>query len=216
MSRSGSDNLAPHVLVIVAAVFVASGAALGDVPVSVDKGTFSQTFETLPPERQPHPPAREITHQANIDWSSRRGVEFTDILSITDLSRPAYSHYYEHQSIGTQARRAKAVCELRPGPGGATLFLMGVACIGAVKLGKSARSLHLQSLPDWYHSGGPIQVGHVSVLDLDVQILSFGQYDQSSSEGSASFSHPPQPLLPIEARCFLTVVDVRGPPLLHL
>ena len=145
--------------------FVASAAALADVEISVDKGICTQAFEILPFEYQSPPPARDIAHQTDFDRNSRPRVEFTDILPTTALDRSTTTNYYQYQSTGTQIPTAKVARELPAGPGGATLFLMGVGCIGAVKLGRSARGLHLQFLPEWYHTGGPIQVGGVTAIN---------------------------------------------------
>jgi len=215
VSRSGSDNLGLCVLAAVTALFVASGTALADVDVSVDKGICTQAFEILPLERQPHThthtPGRDITYQIDVDRNSLPRVKFTDILSTTTgLGQSADINYYS--STGTQTPTAKVVRKLPAGPGGATLFLMGVGCIGAVKLGKSARGLRLQSLPEWYHTGGPIQVGHAAAFDFDYSAPVFSTLDETA--GEQQLRHHPRRDLPL--RCddqfLLTVEAPRGPP----
>ena len=213
MSRSGSGNLGLCVLAIVAAISVASSVGFADVDVIIDKEICTQTFEMLPLDQQP-PATRDITYQIDVDLTSRPRVEFADIMATAAFGRSSSANF--HQLPEADIPPTQTARQLPAGPGAATLCLMGIGCIGAVKLGRSARSLHLQSMPEWFHTGGPIQIGHVSVLDLDARALLAPHYDQSPSDGSARFSHPPQPLLPVEAQCFLTAVDVRGPPLLHL
>ena len=204
-------------LAAVVVFFVASGAAFADVEVSVDKGTCTQAFEMLPVpvEHQSPTPARDIAHQIDFDRNSRPRVEFTDILPTTALDRSTTTNYYQYQSTGTQIPTAKVARELPAGPGGATLFLMGVGCIGAVKLGKSARGLHLQSLPDWYHTGGPIQVGRAAAFDFDYHTPVFCTLDEPV--GVRQFRHYPRRDLPArpDRQFFLAVEAPRGPPRLY-
>jgi hypothetical protein len=212
--RFGSGSLGWRVLAVAAVISAASGAAFADVDMSVEKRTDIQAFQMLPPLQQPHAPASETSYRPDVDQASKTSVEFADILATAAFDRSATASYPlspEEHIPPTQTAQ-----QLPAGPGAVSLCLMGIGCIGAVKLGGSARSLHLQSMPEWFHTDGPVQIGHVSVLDLDAQILLAPRHNQSPSDGSESFSHPPQPLLPVAAQCFLTAVDSRGPPELHI
>jgi hypothetical protein len=212
--RFGSGDLGRRVLAVAAVISVASGAAFADVHMSVEERISVQAFQMLPPLQRPDAPASETSHRPDSPQASKPHVEFTDILATAAFDRSAAACYPlspEEHIPPTQTAQ-----QLPAGPGAVSLCLMGIGCIGAVKLGRSARSLHLQSMPEWFHTGGPIHIGHVSVLDLDARVLLAPYYDQPPSKGSESFSHPPQPLLPIAAQCFLTAVDSRGPPELHI
>ena len=214
--RAGSDNLGLCVLAIVVAISVASGAALADVEVSVDKGTCTQAFEILPVEHQSPTPARDITQQVNFDQTSLPPVNFTDLLSAAGLGQPAATNCYPpYPPADTQTPPSQTVRQLPGSPGGATLFLMGVGCIGAVKLGKSARGLHLQSLPDWYHTGGPLQVGGAAAFDFDYDTPVFRTLDEPA--GVRQFGHHPRREPPPRRKdqFLLTVEAPRGPPRLH-
>ena len=48
-----------------------------------------------------------------------------------------------------------------------TMFLTGLSSLGAWQFVRSARNtkFHLGHMPEWYHTGGPIQVGHVTAID---------------------------------------------------
>jgi len=48
-----------------------------------------------------------------------------------------------------------------------TMFLTGLGSLGAWQFVRSARNtkFHLGHMPDWYHTGGPMQVGGVSAID---------------------------------------------------
>jgi len=210
--RRSLDNLRLRFLAAVIAACTASSAALADIEISVDKETCTQAFKKLPLERQSPPSARDIADQIDVDRNSQPRVEFTDILSTTVLGQSANTS--DHPSTGTQASTAEVVRELPAGPGGATLFLMGVGCLGAVKLGRSARSLHLQSLPEWFHTGGPIQVGHAAVFDFDYYAPVF--CTQSEPAGVQQFIHHPRRDIPsrCEDQFLLAVQAPRGPPTL--
>jgi hypothetical protein len=56
-------------------------------------------------------------------------------------------------------------------PGSARLFLSAVLSLAAWQALRSTRHLHLSALPDWYHSGGPVQIGHAVPFDLDCSEL---------------------------------------------
>ena len=216
MSRPGSDNLGLCVLAIVAAISVVSGAALADVEVSVDKGTCTQAFEMLPLAHQPHAhtAACNITCQITVDRPPLPPVNFTDLLSTTGFGQSANTNYY-YTPTDTRAPSSQTVRQLPGSPGGATLFLMGVGCIGAVKLGRSARGLHLQSLPDWYHTGGPLQVGGAAAFDFDYYTPVFCTLDEPT--GVQQFGHHPRRDIPprLNRQFFLSVETSRGPPRLH-
>lgn len=199
-------------LAIVAAITVVSGAALADVELSVDEGTCTQRFEMLPVEQQSPPPARDIGRQVNYDRPSPPPINFTDILSAAGLGQSAVAiNYYPPDD--TQAPPSRTVHQLPAGPGGATLFLMGVGCLGAVKLGKSARGLHLQSLPDWYHTGGPLQIGGAAAFDYHTPVFC----TLSKPASVQKFNHHPRRDIPSrrENQFFLAVEAPRGPPLFH-
>jgi len=210
LPRPGLDNLGLRVLAIVAVIAVAFGAALADVEVSVDKGISTQAIEILPVEHQSPPPARDVTHQISIDRNSLPPVKFTDLLSTTGFDHSTNTNYYP--STDTRTPTAKVVHQLPAGPGGATLFLMGVGCLGAVKLGRSARGLHLQSLPEWYHTGGPLQVGHAAAFEFDYHTPVFRTLDEPA--GERQFRHYPRRDIPPrpDRQFFLAVEAPRGPP----
>lgn len=212
LSRRSVGNLRLRFLVAVVAACTASSVAFADIEMSVEKETCTQAFKTLPLDRQSSLSARDIADQIEVDRNSQPCVEFTDILSTTVLGQLANTS--DHPSTGTPGPTAKAVRELPAGPGGAMLFLMGVGCLGAVKLGRSARSLHLQSLPEWFHTGGPVQVGHVAVFDFDYYAPVF--CTQSEPVSVQQFSHYPRRDLPprCEDQFLLAVEAPRGPPAL--
>lgn len=63
------------------------------------------------------------------------------------------------------------VRELPPSPGSAGLFLSGILSLGAWQLVRSSRHFHIATLPEWYHPGGPHQIGHTAAFDLGFSAL---------------------------------------------
>jgi hypothetical protein len=70
-------------------------------------------------------------------------------------------------SADTKQQRSD-VRVLPGGPSSVALFLSALTGLGAWRLGRSARSFNLASVPDWYHTGGSIQVGHITALNPDL------------------------------------------------
>jgi len=66
----------------------------------------------------------------------------------------------------TAAEDRQIAVELPGLPGSASLLLSALLSAGAWQLGRSAKDIHLADLPDWYHTGGPVQVGHATPFDF--------------------------------------------------
>jgi len=103
-------------------------------------------------------------------------------------------------------------------PSSLSLFLSGLLTLGAFQITRSSKNLNFDQLPSWYHTGGPVQVGHATPLDLDFGNLSLRPFDVAfdGCEGSQVrfLRHRDQDSPPI-AQCFLSsLTDPRGPPVL--
>ncbi len=59
---------------------------------------------------------------------------------------------------------AETIQQLPPAPSSLALGLTALAGLGLYQAG---RKVHWSRLPDWYHTGGPQQIGHATPLDLD-------------------------------------------------
>ncbi len=109
------------------------------------------------------------------------------------------------------------VRELPPLPGSAALFVSAVLSMGGWHLVRSARHLPWGALPDWYHTGGPLQIGHAVPLDLDFDAVPPCWLESTADSGGsdrARLYHIPRGDGP---RCeaqglFLTLAAPRGPP----
>lgn len=50
--------------------------------------------------------------------------------------------------------------------------------MGAWQFGRSARKVHFGAAPDWYHTGGPHQIGHTTPFDLDCGAVALCRFDE--------------------------------------
>lgn len=57
--------------------------------------------------------------------------------------------------------------ELPPAPSSLTLGLTALAGLGLYQAGRSIRKFSISALPEWYHTGGPQQVGYATPLDIE-------------------------------------------------
>jgi len=97
-------------------------------------------------------------------------------------------------------------------PSGLALGLSALASLGAYRAGRSLRKLHLGALPDWYHPGGAVQIGHATPLDLEFAAPPACAFAQPAA--------PPPVARPFwdvgwgfRAQCIPCTAVPRGPPL---
>jgi hypothetical protein len=107
--------------------------------------------------------------------------------------------------------------ELPSLPSSATLFLSAMLSISGWHVLRSARHWHFGAVPEWYHTGGPLQVGHAVPLDLEFNALPLCCLELVDSDvgGQRPFLH--RLWREFRARCdaqrlSLTVAAPRGPP----
>lgn len=63
------------------------------------------------------------------------------------------------------------VHEIGGPPSSSVLFLSAFLSLGLWQVARSSRDLQFAHLPNWYHAGGPVQVGHATPLDLSFSPL---------------------------------------------
>lgn len=99
-------------------------------------------------------------------------------------------------------------------PDSASLFLVALGSMGVWQLSRSSRKLHLGVTPEWYHAGGPSQVGHATPLDLSFTdaVLAICVFELPSTDaaGAREVCVPPPLLRPQLAA--LSAVTARAPP----
>lgn len=150
----------PRVIVIAAVAVVALAADAGaDLrPVAAPGSTLAVQSPLAPnPEGWP-------AGQGASPWHSMPGP--TNV----DLYWPA-AEPGSPLAPALGAAPAGEVRELPPLPGSARMFLSAMLSLGAFHAFRSARHWHWAALPDWYHTGGPLQIGHTVAFDLDFHSL---------------------------------------------
>ena len=136
---------------------------------------------------------------------------------LVDLEGVIYRHGVDVETSAVTSRSTEFtgnVIQAPPAPGSAALFMWAVGGLGVWHLGRSARKIHFGDLPEWYHAGGPVQVGHATPLDLEFS---------TNALPVCAFAVPagPQPILlrswreaplRVDSQQFLRAVEPRGPP----
>jgi len=82
-------------------------------------------------------------------------------------------------------RVAQNACEVPALPGSASLFLSAMLSLGAWQLVRSVRQFDFGVFPEWYHSGGPLQVGHAVAFDLEFHALPLCFITPEAEQGGA-------------------------------
>lgn len=130
------------------------------------------------------------------------------------LSLPAqFDEPLARTDLAASSDGPQDVCLLPPGPDSTTLFLSALASLGVWHLGRSAKKINLAHLPDWYHTGGPIQIGHTFVLDLEFNALPPCSLDQPQGVRPLHYRLGGEPPPRFDPQCMLTSVSPCGPPL---
>lgn len=116
---------------------------------------------------------------------------------------------------GYDGGNAPTVRDLPAVPGSAQLFLSAMLSVGAWHMVRSAKHFHLADIPEWYHPGGPAQVGHVVPFDLDFSALPVCFFEQPVAERPALARHLREFISRmLSQQYFLTNADPRAPPVL--
>lgn len=118
--------------------------------------------------------------------------------------------------VNLAADQPLVVRELPPEPGAGLLTITGLLPLGAWQVLRSARKVHLGSLPAWYHPSAPHRIGHAVAYDLDVSLLPLCVFDtvcalDNARYGPPEFTHRDCPRRP-GSQYFLPATAPRGPP----
>jgi len=156
------------------------------------------------------------------------GVEAPPLKSNARLSPRALTSLFGESAFGLPASvpdapappaQTMGVGELPPSPDSATLCVSALAGFGLWQLGRSARKLHWGALPDWYHTAGPVQVGHATPLDLEFSLAAlpacvFDAPVVASRPACLSERLRDEPYKRLLSQTILLSADPRGPPTL--
>ena len=104
--------------------------------------------------------------------------------------------------------------ELPPAPSSISLVLSALASLGAYHGARSLKRLHFDFTPEWYHSGGPAQIGHATPLQLEFvrATLAICPYDIPISGPVWTCRIPREPCSRLLPQSILLAESPRAPP----
>jgi len=106
---------------------------------------------------------------------------------------------------------------LPPEPASLSLVLAGLGSLGAWQLGRAARTLHFGPVPEWFHTGGPVQIGHTYVANPDCSaVFEICAFDQPVGKHPILHRMRCEPPLIFQPQCILTSESPTGPPIFLL
>ncbi|MCX5671542.1 MAG: hypothetical protein NTU94_09525 [Planctomycetota bacterium] len=115
--------------------------------------------------------------------------------------------------IPTLASPEESADPLPPEPASLSLVLAGLGSLGAWQLGRAARTLHFGQVPEWFHTGGPVQIGHTYVANPDCSaVFEVCAFDQPVGKHPILHRMRCEPPLIFQPECILVTESPRGPP----
>ncbi len=144
----------------------------------------------------------------------------TAVQSLDDINalRPSFSHGVfglAQPTVALPSDVAPADASLRelpPAPSSMALVLSALAMLGAYQGVRSVKRLHLNFTPDWYHTGGPAQIGHATPFDLDCSALPPCVFDAPVAMPAFTYRIPRELGSRLRSQYFLLIESPRGPP----
>jgi len=94
-------------------------------------------------------------------------VNFYGYTSIPDLMPEHIPFLMDAEMDGTRPSRGHSVHVLAEGQSSLSLCVSALLSLGLCTSMRSAKKLSLGFPPQWYHTGGPFQIGHSMEVDLD-------------------------------------------------
>jgi hypothetical protein len=138
------------VLIGIAAVCAISHADMMPLSPLVDAGSRQSPSADLQPADRP--------------------ALFANFRGMADLDLPLGEFVYQpgpHAGEASEARPAEILTDQQ---NSLTLCLYALLGLGLCRSVPLVKKCHLSCIPDWYHSGGPSQIGHSLAISPDCQI----------------------------------------------
>ena len=102
-------------------------------------------------------------------------------------------------------------------PSSLALFLSAMGGLGLWQMGRSARKIHLANVPEWFHTGGPVRIGHSTPVEPDLAAnLPACRFDQPAGEHCLLCFNDPERDALVRSQTHLGIEPARGPPLFSL
>ena len=145
--------------------------------------------------------------------SNHRLTAAPDLWPISPVSELAQPTPFE-AIRAAQARndREPVVREIREAPGSLSLFLSALLSVGGWNLVRSTRHANLAAVPEWYHSGGPIQIGHITPLNLSFDAMPLRAFEVPAVRPPRPYATRLDKETRLESQTYWLLAAPRGPP----
>jgi hypothetical protein len=107
-----------------------------------------------------------------------------------------------------------AVIQLPPAPSSVALFFSAMLSLSAWQVFRHPPHFHMAPMPEWYHSGGPAQIGHTTIFDFEYSAVALCVFDEPTPAPVFSQWMAREPRPRVLDQHILSKADPRGPPLL--
>jgi len=107
-----------------------------------------------------------VCDQADLSHSSSSNP-LSNLSAIADLNLKSTLVVPMQEPGEARACAAQSVQGLMEGQGSVGLCLYALIGLGLCRSASGVRKLHLGFAPDWYHSGGAHQIGHIYAIEWD-------------------------------------------------
>ncbi len=157
-------------------------------------------------------------------WSSTVEANDGDLpgpLAVRAVADPLYPHPADplrgERAVVLHDSSDRPEIAVPVSPGSLTVALSSLLTLGGWRLVRQARLVYLVCLPEWYHEGGPGQVGHAIPFDLNTRanVLPICWYQPDclvvSSQPMAHYSRPER-CAPWDSLYFIPTSAPRAPP----
>ena len=114
--------------------------------------------------------------------------------------------------VGPVGTEAGEIREMPHVPGSAQLFLSALLSMGAWQVVRSVKNVRLGQVPEWFHPGGPDQIGHAVAYDFDLHTLPLCCYERQVTEPPIPYHICGASRMPIAPGAIPLDVAPRGPP----
>jgi hypothetical protein len=185
----------------VASLVGVAATARADFQISAPRETASIPITACAPATEPITPANQ----------------FLGILEAPTIADPLTGASQNMTGVLNETAaqdEVGATLELPPLPGSASLFLSALVSMGAWHLVRSVKHVRLESLPEWYHAGGPSQIGHAVPFDLGFSLtpVAFGSFQPPNCDRIRLYHRHREQRARCEDQFFFTSEDSRAPP----
>jgi hypothetical protein len=160
-------------------------------------------------------PAARVCDQADLPPTDSPGY-LVGLVGFADRGSSPVAYLPVAGVEGEQASEAQPVRLLAEGQGSLSLCLYGLIGLGAFRSGSWMKRLSFGVIPDWYHTGGPAQIGHSFAISPDclcpTPVCCFVQPEGRADDGTPKYRQGTIVSLWRQSQFTPAVLASRGPP----